>query len=664
MNSLVKKHGKTILAILGAFLMITFLVPSVVRNSNDVGALEVGRLNGKKVLNREIQSANFDLTVLARFGYLGDPYTPGLLTIGSGPSGYVNVPVAYLYDLGNDTHSVERGTHWFLLLQEARNVGLIPNQAEITERVNQRFPDHDKLIEILYKVNNITENDFRNAIGDALIIRNRAMLLTRSIPVSVPELEFYSNESFSQAQVDYTQLDAARDFADAPAPTPDQIQKQFDAYKSIIATPPSSPDSTTPPATLPTINGHKFPFGYKYPDRVKAEYLKFDRSEIATLFQPTREDVEAAFRYYTSHPDDPAITIPRSDNFAVTSQPAQKTFDQVRDLLVQRQINDRIDKFLKRITDRVSGITAAPWANAKDDGGFREPIPRSQWVDYKSIPGMLKSMPEFNGYQPQYGAISDFESARRLALEPGIGLAAYDNQGTPIPFSVLATHVHELGDFPNFPRLYLQVGIDAPLVKDPAGNLYLFRVTDADKTHDPATLDEVRPQVIDDLKKVATYQQKQSEAKEIAELATTRDFSVVAHNKGLTVATTPEFRHSQSEIPGVGAIPGFADAAFEIARGGVGGGGQSATQPASSQPASQPTLNRTTTVSDDAALKVYVLVLKKYTPVTGKEFADRRSDMIEGVSREMGLVLALEWLNFDATVKRMNYVPFRPFSTR
>ena len=573
-NNLLKKHSKTIFAVLGAFLMLTFTLPTVLKNGGDAGGLEVGRLNGKKVINNSIQSASANVNILAQFGLLGrvDPrlrsditLSRGLLSIGDpiptpyGVQFFKNVPIAYLNEAGGSSHDTERGTHWFLLFTEAQRLGILADPGEIAAYLPPAGPDHDQFVQKLYK-SNVTEAEFRGAIAEALMIRNLAQLTMRGMPPSVPGIELFANEQLATISVDYATLDAARDFAKFPDPTPDQIQKQFDTYKSVLAT---APDGPTRPAP---IDGHTYPFGYKYPDRVKVEYLKFDRAELAKKFKPTRDDVVEAYRFYNTHADDPDISIPRTDNSPLSTQPSKKPFDQVRDLLVQRQVDDRINKFLKRITDRVASITAVPWEKAKDLNGFRESIPCNEWVDYKTVPNTLKAMPEFSNYQPQYDSIDTFESARQLAAVPGIGSATYEHHEIPIPFAVLATHVHELGDFPDFPRLYLQAGIDGPVLKDDDGNLYIYRVTEADKTHEPASLDEVRSQVVDDLKKLASFQQKQKDAKAIVELVSTGSFIDIAKAKGLSVTTTPEFHHADREVPGLGVVPGFADAAFDLAR--------------------------------------------------------------------------------------------------
>ncbi len=657
MNNLLKKHSKTIFAVLGAFLMLTFTLPSVLKNNGDVSNVEVGRLDGKKVTNGSIQSASSDINVLARYGLLGSfnahlpsniSMSPGILTIGPAPNPYgmqlyKNVPIAYLSEAGGTTHDTERGTHWFLLFTEAQKLGLLADPAEISGWASSVEVDHDKLIQLLYK-DNITESQFRGAIAQAIMIRNLAQHTMQGFPPSVPGIELLATENLATVSVDYAALDATKDFAKFPEPTADQIQKQFDTYKSVLAT---YPGSSTKPAT---IDGHEYPFGYKYPDRVKVEYLKFDRAELAKQYKPTHDDIVEAFRYYNAHPEDELI--------ATTQPGVRKSFDDVREKLVQRQVDDRINKFLKRITDRVASITAVPWTNAKDVNGFREAIPRSEWVDYKSIPNSLKSTPEFSNYQPEYDVIDSFQSARQLAAVPGIGSASFDHQGAPLAFAVLATHVHELGDFPDFPHLYLQAGIDGPILKDDAGNLYIYRITEADKAHDPASLDEVRAQVVDDLKKVANFQQQQKDAKAIAELATTGSFTSVAKSKGLTVTTTSEFRHSDPEIPGLGPVPGFADAAFDLAR------GDSATSQPDSQPAVSSTLNRATTLPDEADLKVYVLALTTYKPVTPAGFAEKRKDLVNYLAQETGVDFANEWLSFDNTLKRDKYVPSHPFNTK
>jgi hypothetical protein len=106
---------------------------------------------------------------------------------------------------------------------------------------------------------------------------------------------------------------------------------------------------------------------------------------------------------------------------------------------------------------------------------------------------------------PEYASRGDtWLKLDELPNLPGIGTATTSELGaTPVGFNALVTAAKELGGSTTYT---VQKGVAGPPVKDTEGNLYLFRITDADGSRVPHSVDEVRQQVIDDLKSQADYE--------------------------------------------------------------------------------------------------------------------------------------------------------------
>ncbi len=463
MKNLMKNYGKGILAVLGAFLMLTFTLPTFMKNMQDPGTGEVGRLNGKKVTFAEVTQAMRELSLLRSFQV---------------------VPQAL--SLVREENETDRGTHWFLLVREASQSGIVAADAEIRDAVAATNLPADELASRLNDAG-LSQQDLRGCVAHAIMVWKEAILAAVGAQTPAPEIEYLANEELSTVRMKYVQIDGTDGWSKQPQPTEEQIKKQFDLYKDIVATQPGTD------ALPPLIDSHTYPFGYKYPDRIKVEYLKFDHASVASRFQPTREDFQEAYKYYAAHPSEFKT---QSSTFTVGGT---KSFDDVRDQLVKDQVAARVDKFLKRITDRVLETAKQPWNNAKpDEGGFREPLPQDKWVDYKALAQDLKQSKEFDGYAPEYVQIGAWQGHADLAKLEGIGESYYETPSAHYPFADVATHVREL-ELPKdtFPRLFLQIGTDGPVLTDNAGNLYIFRVTAAEKSHDAPSLDEVRSQVVE-----------------------------------------------------------------------------------------------------------------------------------------------------------------------
>jgi hypothetical protein len=623
-TNIMKVHGKAILAVLGAFLMLTFTLPTFFKGLQDTDT-EVGRLDGKKVTASQISEANREFEILRNFGILPQ-----------------------LSEILGDESDTDRGTHWFLLLHEASKEGIVASDADINAAFSATQLSDAELDDRLKKTS-MSQHDLRFCVAHGIMVFKDAILAAGGAQVPVPEVEFFANEDLSTVRMQYATIDGTTGWKNAPQPTDDQIKKQFDLYKDVI---PMLPEATTLP---PVIDGHTFPFGYKYPDRVQVEYLKFDRAALTAKFPPTRDDYQDAYQYYAAHPDE---FRKAQDNSLTVGSAGSQSFDDVRDKLVKNQIAGRIDKFLKRVTDRVLETTKAVWTNVPIDAtGFRAALPAAKWVDYPALIQELKANRDFTEAAPEYVKLGAWQSAEDLARDQGIGQAYFENPNGRYPFADLAMHVNELSPpKDNFPRLFQQVGIEGPLLKDDAGNLYIFRVIAAQKSHSPASVDEVRAQVIEDLQKRATYEQRQALGKTLASAAASGDLSTLAKAQGFPARTIPDLTQIGKDFPDVRAIPGVVNAAFDLAR-----REPDATQPAATQKAGT---KLATAVNVDSRLEIIPLALDSFSPVTPAAFAASRDKYIQAAAESYQRIMIFSWIRLDAVAKRVHYIPKTPFDSQ
>jgi len=646
---LMRKHGKVILAVVGSLLMIVFILPTG-RGSDTTAANYVrGHINGKKVVNADLAVAAGDIYVLNRVGRVipiqgNDNFISlfRVLIIAR------RIPLTPKEDL--------QSVHWYLLLKEAHSFGIVSGEQEITDTIAMlKFTDAE-MTKTLADLR-IGQQTLRNAVGDALAIGKLAQLTMDSTQVSLPEVEYEANLDLSKIQIAYAAIDGAggSGWEKSPAPTDEQIKKQFDLYKDVLPTPiPSKADENNPPPTPPTIDGHTYPFGYKYPDRVKVEYLRFDKSQLAGLMKPDADDYDAAFTYFTQHPEQ-FKNAGDSTDFMVSTRPASKSWDEVKTALVQKQFDQRVSKLLKKAAERALALANEPWKNVEAPGGFRIQIDAKLWPDYHKIEADIAANKDFLGLKPIDSA-TGWLGAEQLAKLPDIGDAYLQTPNGRIPFFAFATHVKDLlppGAKDPLGRFFLEVGPEGPMLANPAGDLFVYRVTAAEKSHAPASLDEVRPQVIEDLKKIASYQRAQAEAKEIARQARSGDLLGIAAAKKLEAHTSKDITQTDT-IPEIGPVPGFVEAAFALTK-----------DPAATQPVKDSKrVSATTTFDRDSVLKVYAIELVNYTPANSAEFAAKRSGLVSQVSQQNRFEFMYSWLNLDAIAKRLNYVPERPFDTK
>jgi len=640
-----RKHGKIIMAVFTVGLMLAWGIQGIVgRGGDSSGTMVRGTLDGRKIVGSDLYEAATDLKILSEIGIVqqnawGQDRFVTLLDI------LVGGAVALTRE------EEDRPLHWFLLRKEAQAYGLVPPLGEATEmiaqvrKLDERMPPQLHLEWQMQRLG-VSEKRLRYAIAHALQLRAVAMLGVNAVVPSLPRVELDADRLLSTADVTVAMIDGSKGWEKMAEPTEEQIKAQFELYKDYLA------------GGGGEVAGRHFPFGYKYPDRVKVEYLRFDRVEVAKQFSPTAEDEEAAFKYYTDHKkDDPrfvaqasALEVQGPNQAAAGGATEYKKWDEVKVELIQDEVARRVDKLLKKIVDRARTLTEEPWKNVDTENGYKKVLPREEWGDYQKIADEIVRNKEFGGFRPAYHAVTGFQSEAELEKLAGIGGAYYEAQHRRRPFAVMAAHVKELvGPKDPMADLFLMVGPEGQTLRDEAGNYYIYRVTAAEPSHVPPDLAEVRDQVVADLKKVAAYEQAKAKAKELAEKAKTGNLLELAKADGLEVEQTADVAHENQRMrgmgigPKIGYVPGMVDAIFELA--------------ATPVVVEEDRGNLTVMLAKDETFKAYVIGLDRYKPVSPLTFALRRGEVVQQSEYQDRLEFVYSWTSLPSVMERMGFVP-------
>jgi hypothetical protein len=424
----------------------------------------------------------------------------------------------------------------------------------------------------------------------------------------------------------------------------------------------------TPAAYPAEMSGHHFPFGYKFPDRVKVEYLKFDRAAVRSRLTPTDADVAAAFkefkaRPYKFRPEMAAATAPAAGlNIAAPteSQPAAQATapkarsnqeiladwddTKVRDPYIDEQLDLRVTALLKKMVDSARNKTDVPWKTAAT-------VDRANWLDYQKTADDVARDPNFAGYKALIGDTGkSFLGPEELQAVPGLGRAVYSTtQGLMFDFPTLAVNIEELvtpDKRQPLGRLGLQMGHECPEVTDKDGNVYLFRVTDFQKTHEPASIDDenTRAKVIEDCKKLATYNRQVKEIKDV--LAKSDDLPALAKQYQSAVQFPKEFTRDEAAASvDVQFIRDFVKTAFSL------------PEPATGKPPS------VTTLENEQWLRAYPMKLIRILPASGADFAAVRMYLYRQPDPAV-MAFAQQYLQIDNMAERLKFKPVLPWSKK
>jgi hypothetical protein len=443
-----RKYNKWILAVGGTLLMITFLIPQAIQGLSQAGAFRTAKWASYTTSNNKSVTLSLaDRDETQRQMKLLDELNPGVLQ-----------------GLG-----VTSPEHWFLLVHEADEAGLIGGQSdglrylpepreEILALLRDRTGEHPQFIlETCANVRGVTrlQSEWVNA---PQFSDRRLMTAARRL---------YHNVSGNMVVVK----------ADRPEqpfePTEEQVRNQFEEFKD-----------TSP-------GGGEKGFGYKLPNRAKLEWIEVPAESVRDMIERSdaMNGVELR-KHWAKHASRLGVEAP-------TSGPVPQI---VRDDLLDELLTRKLEEIAKFGGDE---LDAAERGLARQAGYLVLP---DDWAQRQpSLEHLAQRLQEqFKIELPAYRAIGDrWLTMEDVAKLPGIGEATTTQFGQlPLGLADLVSREQSFGDDST---IAIQKGVAGPALSGEDGSLYFFRVIDADPSRPPVSIDEVREQVVKDLQREAHF---------------------------------------------------------------------------------------------------------------------------------------------------------------
>jgi hypothetical protein len=461
-----------------------------------------------------------------------------------------------------------------------------------------------------------------------------------------------------------------------PAPTPQQLNQQFDRFKD------RAPGENDPLA-----------FGYQIPTRVKLQYMEIPRAQVIesvlrTIRPPgsagdTSAGTDAhydwavqAALYYESHKEEfvntPPATQPSTQpttqaattqlaltqpTTVATSLPAYKPFEDVKQEIIEKLAAAQIDQQARAIAADLASRLAEDYAAIQKTNPSAvhpttvEATTKASVLSASPTPaGELMFLPHLEmiraDIDKKYGVAitlhdigSDWQTTQTLAKLPGIGMAT---AGDSVPFSEYATSFARATTSAGL--LPLQVWEPSQPLTDSEHNAYVFRLTAAQPAHAPGDVASVAKQVEQDWKLGQAYDQANNAAQKAYESAKTLGLAQVARTSNQKMTTTELFPPDQVEdvpgykLPDPAATHQFLAAIQDL---------MANATPADKRPdklVALPSAERIV-VMELAGIQLNAPEWEAQIQVTEKQQQTRLQK------------LAQEWFNFDKIVARTQYKP-------
>jgi hypothetical protein len=299
-----------------------------------------------------------------------------------------------------------------------------------------------------------------------------------------------------RATLDYVLVGADRFASTVPDPTSEEIAAHYEKYKSL--------ESGT----------GEFGIGYRKPDRVKIEWIEVNRAKIAEKI--TLIDTHVREKWNAENPGGTSEQFAKARPEFENSLRTRYAEDLIKlaDARFREAAGEAARKYpasgrfrtlpadwrttgltMKALADAIAAGVRADTANTDDRERWRAPV----------------DFPE-----PILNAETAWVDAAGLGALSGIGTSSLARGNDRIPFRQLALNVREFPASATFnpADALVQVGLipvfDRSL-SDFTGNHYYMRITAARQAGEPESLDEVKDQVIADLKRIKAFERLKAE---------------------------------------------------------------------------------------------------------------------------------------------------------
>ena len=372
---------------------------------------------------------------------------------------------------------VESPSHWFLLSREADLAGLTPplQAVMVTE---------ENLIDIVRKTGASPQNVLQ-ALAHLQGVQRLVRMYQSAGRFSDRRLHRAADDYFSTAEVETVIIPATPEANGSFSE--EEMKVQLDAWSD---TPEGEGDHG---------------FGYKMPNRFKAEWITIPTSSIQENARQSSEFSSREQRkFWRRNENDPRF-------------PAIDSTDEIPESVSNAYLDQLTEQKRTEIARLASELLRNPRRGLAESNGSII-LPEDWSSKQLSFERLAETLQEkLNIPLPEYGAIAEWKSVGESGTTPVLGNVIAINLGdTPVNFETLITSAKE---FDGSGLFRIQENLASPVLEDMNGDLYLFRLTETDPTRMPLSLDEVRDQVTYDLGRIARWKTLQAEVELIQQSA-------------------------------------------------------------------------------------------------------------------------------------------------
>ncbi|MCA9243839.1 MAG: hypothetical protein KDA32_07805 [Phycisphaerales bacterium] len=486
MTRFFRKYSRTLILVFMSLLLIVFLVGDVVGRRNRGGGIldeKIGAAFGRDIRTPDVNQADRDIRLLSRLPF---PMVRLLSSSGDGPLAYS------------------------LLLEEARHAGVLANRESAVQFMDSMSGGRagDAMNQLMAQTG-YSEDHILGAFSRFLAIFTYQGLMASSGLPSTVRLEGSYQRFVQTAKIKSVILDSRAFDGLVDEPTQEQIQAEFDAGR----------DRETAHTSTEIVNG------YRLPDRVEIEYLTVDPRPLVVDIRVSEREAKKFYdaekqRY--ARPDlDPATIQNMRDPTQMQANMIAPSYEEVRERVREDARLARAVKQAQTTMNHVAEAIRLAWKNpATDEAGFH--------VAPEGAPSFEELAQRFATEGVVLKKITLTGAADLRINERGFANAAPDGVEERLDAATLAFRVQGLYEpDPEKPDA-LKLGLNEPSplmfswLEGSSGNdteAYIFRVTRAAPAEPAPSLEDIREEIVENLRRKAAYDMALDYAKQLRDAA-------------------------------------------------------------------------------------------------------------------------------------------------
>lgn len=632
-----RRYTKVLLMVFMSLLLVVFLIGDVLQQMASrwrAKDQEIGHAFGDSLNTSDIRRTQANMQIYAQLGLL-----PGGLDV-------------------LDVH---------LLLEEARrmgiHVGLSEVDAELSRISEAGRIDAGEVLSIYRRRQNRGIDSLKAAIGEWLAVGHLFASQTAALNDSPPRVELAYRDYMQEATVKLSVIDSNAFVASVPEPTEEELTAFFEEAKN-------REDVKTE---------EQLEYGYLQPDRIQVEYLTIDPKRIEDKIIVRALKAKRFFEDNRNHykKDVPRPTPPGSTQPSTEFDTVQLEYDEVAEKVRNDCRAVEAISEAQRVVNEMREEARRAWETMEfEEDGYRAAPPADRIISFEAL---QKKYADQYGYDIQYHKTRLLDS-QELANDRRFGQATYVAGVERVPSAGIAMRVKGLYTPQTEESLpLLNLNEPGPVVLDRLGRdplterpcpyrAYLFRVIAVKPSGPPESLEIVREDLTEDLKKMKAHELAKTHAERVeqrareagldAAVTEEAELKTLFFEQQVAATTQPvfpkpkyadkfepatptgRFTRMQTYTRHAGRSTILPEAVFELAE----------------QPADEGA-RRVVLVQNAGELKWIVAELEEVKPVYAGEFASQR-DQLAMYSRQAQMRLFMQdWFDSEMIRQRTGYQP-------